>query len=208
MQESKLLDLDNQQLKCFYALSSQPMLITDQDALQILGMNESARKLTGYDNEDVFPQLVENILQTRNTRLAKLDATLTIQKNLKKEFTLINQNGKSGFVEVDQKPILYQGKEALLFSMTDITDKKLYRAMLEDAIEEEINLKTQNQELKKIAYLNLHLARKPLANILGLVNVLNQSASDRKTLAEALEFLRESGNQLDELIKNIDPQEY
>jgi light-regulated signal transduction histidine kinase (bacteriophytochrome) len=80
--------------------------------------------------------------------------------------------------------------------------------MLEEAIDEEIDLKIKNQELKQIAFKTYHLARKPLANILGLVNVLDQSAINDQTLAEAIEFLRESSNELDELIKGIDPQLY
>ena len=80
--------------------------------------------------------------------------------------------------------------------------------MLEEGIDEELSLKAKNKELKDLAYMNFHLVRKPLANILGLVNVLDGSVNSEKTLTEVLAFLKESGNELDELIKNLDPQQY
>lgn len=208
MCESLMLDFDNQHLKNFYVSSSQPMLIVDKDAGLILEMNDSAVKLAGYNLAEYFPQPVETVLRSRKNLLSVIDTGLSTQINLKKEFTLVNQNGKLGFVEADITTILYQEKEAMLYSLTDITDKKLYRAMLEDAIEEEISLKTQNQKLKKIAYLNLHLARKPLANILGLVNVIDQTKAVDQTLLKAITFLKESGQELNEVIKSIDPQSY
>ncbi|MGI4727474.1 MAG: PAS domain S-box protein [Janthinobacterium lividum] len=206
MCKNPLLNFDDQNLKSFFASSNQPMLILDSEGKLILEINDSAVKLTGYIFAEAIPQPVENILQTKKNRWASIDADMLSQKNnLKKEFTLIS---KPGFVEADLATILYQQKEALLFTLTDITDKKLYRAMLEDAIEEEINLKTQNQELKNIAYANLRLARKPLANILGLVDVIDQTETFDQTLVKAISFLKACGQELNEVIKSIDPQLY
>lgn len=201
-----MLNFDDLNLLDYFILSNQPMLLTNEDATLILTINAAAVKLTGFDFAAYFPQPVESILQTKKNRLASINIKPLTQKKLKKEFTLISKAGKTGFVEADITPVLFEGKEAQLFTLTDITEKKLYRAMLEDAMEEEVELKTQNRHLKKIAYLNLQLARRPLANILGLVDVIDQEAIADQTLAEAIAFLRESGRELNELIKTIDPE--
>ncbi len=202
-----MLNFDDLNLLNFFTLSNQPMLIADENAQLVLAINAAAVKLTGYIFAEHFPQPVESILQSKKNA-GGIDVKSAVRKNFKKEFTLINQHGKTGFAEADLMPVFYEGKEALLLTLTDITEKKLYRAMLEDAMEDEVELKTHNEQLKKIAYLNLHLARKPLANILGLVNVIDQEAIEDQTLAKAIAFLRESGQELNEVIKGIDPQLY
>jgi len=128
--------------------------------------------------------------------------------SVKKDISLLTKSGKTVFVEAVVSAVLFNGENAWLFTMSDVTEKKLYRNMLEEAIDEEISLKIRNQELTKIAFKNFHRARKPLANILGLVSLLDQSAINDQTLAEAIAFLRESSNELDELIKATDPQLY
>lgn len=201
-----MLNFDDLNLLNFFTLSNQPMLITTENEQLVLAINAAALKLTGYIFAEHFPQPMESILQSKKSKLACIDAKSATQKNFKKEFTLSNQYGKTGFAEAVITPVFFEGKEALLLTLTDITEKKLYRAMLEDAMEDEAELKIQNQQLKKIAYLNLHLARKPLANILGLVNVIDQEAIEDQTLAKAIAFLRESGQELNDVIKSIDPQ--
>ncbi len=205
-----LLNFEDKSLQTFFSCSHQSMLIADVEFKTVLEVNDAAINSCGYDKEEIFLQSVEKIIpQKEQQKLLQLaDASFTAQKTLKKEITLISKSGKIIYAEAVISAILYKGKEARLLTMTDVTEKKLYRNLLEEFIDTEISLQDKNQKLKTIACMNFHLARKPLANILGLVNVMDQSTIDDKTLSEAIEFLRESGNELDELIKNIDPQEY
>ena len=204
------LNFKDKSLKNFFLYSNQPMLVLKSDFQTILEINDIAVRTFGYSSEDVFLQPVEKMIpEKEQQKLMQLAATAkSAQQKIKKEISLISRSGKIIYTETVISSILYQGKAALLLTMTDITEKKLYRTMLEEAVEEEISLKDKNQHLKRIAYLNFHLARKPLANILGLVNVLDQATIADKTLAEAIEFLKESGHELDELIKGLDPQVY
>lgn len=204
-----MLDFEDKSLKNFFVNHNQPMLITDNDCRLILEINHTAIKITDHNNAEILPQAVETILHAQKQQhFGLIKEASSTQNQFKKELSLISKTGRITFVEAVITPILYQGKAARLFTMTDITEKKLYRNMLEDAFVEGIDLKAKNRQLKKIAYLNFHLARKPLANILGLVNVLDQAVNADQTLTEAIEFLKESGHELDKLIKSIDPQLY
>ncbi len=207
---SPMLDFEDKSLKSFFLTHNQPMLIADDNCKLILDMNDAVIKITGYNMDvEILPQAVETILHAKKQQhLGLIKEASSTQNQFKKELSLISKTGKITFVEAVITPILYRGTAARLFTMTDITEKKLYRTMLEDAFVEGVDLKDKNYQLKKIAYSNFHLARKPLANILGLVNVLDQAINADQTLVEAIEFLKESGHELNELIKGLNPQLY
>ncbi len=205
---NQLLDFEDKSLKSYFFSSNQLMCIMDSGFSSILEANDIVIKNLGYTREDFFLQSVEKIiLQKEQQKLFQLIANKQSALNqTKKEIILVSQSGNMISVETIVSDILFKGEEARLLTMADVTEKKLYREMLEEAVDEEISLKIKNKQLKNLAYLNFHKARKPLANILGLVNVLDQSVIADQTLAEAIEFLKESSNELDELIKRLDPQ--
>lgn len=206
---SQMLDFEDKSFKAIFYDNMQPMWITNADANIFLEINSAAEKAYGYIKDEVFLQSVEKIiLQKEQQKLQHLaQNTLSGNQQLKKEISLISKTGKLIYADAVVSIILYNGNEALLITLTDVSEKKLYRNMLEDAMELENQLKIRNKQLKDLAYFNFQSARKPLANILGLVNLLDQTMIGDKTLLQTIEFLRESGNQLDELIKGIEPQE-
>ncbi len=76
-------------------------------------------------------------------------------------------------------------------SMQDITQLK----------QKEWEIFKHNQKMLKIAHTNSHHVRKPLANILGLVNLLLQAhEEDREDL---LKMLKESSDELDSVLKGV-----
>jgi PAS domain S-box-containing protein len=60
----------------------------------------------------------------------------------------------------------------------------------------------QNEKLHQIAFINSHLVRRPLANILGLTGVLNQMELN-ENLRTLVKMIAESAAQLDLEVKNI-----
>lgn len=209
MTANPISNFEDKSLKNFFTYSFQSMLITDIDFKTILKINHTGLSFISYSEEEFTLQNVEKIIsKTSQQKLVQASNLPAEQNQFKKEISLISRSGKIKYAEAIVSPILFNGKNARLLILTDLTEKKLYRGLLEEAVEEELILKDKNTQLKKIAYLNFHLARKPLANILGLVNVLDQAVIADQTLAEAIEFLKESGLELDELIKGLDPQVY
>jgi len=74
------------------------------------------------------------------------------------------------------------------------------RNVTEDIIVQE-KLKTQNKVLRDIAFIQSHEVRRPLANILGVIEVLNNSNSVNNK--EIFDHLIESANELDMQIRSI-----
>ncbi len=210
MFNTPVLNFEDESLQNYFFTSNQSMWITDPGFLSILELNDTAIRIFGYSRVEISLQNVENIIpQNEQQKLISLLALAeTAKQPVKKEISFKSSSGKTLYIDTVLAGILFNGQPALLFTMTDMTEKKVYRNMLEQAIDQEMNLKARIQQLKNIAQMNFQQARKPLANILGLVNVIDQSAVSDKTLLEAIEFLRACGNELDELIRGSDPKSY
>ncbi len=88
---------------------------------------------------------------------------------------------------------VYPGVEGLAVYFQDITGQKHG--------EEQINLK--NQSLDQIAYINSHIIRKPLANILGIINSLEGLPCNEEHMDHPIKMLKQSATELDNRIKEI-----
>ncbi|MET3979302.1 PAS domain S-box-containing protein [Mucilaginibacter sp. UYP25] len=67
--------------------------------------------------------------------------------------------------------------------------------------EEQINIK--NASLDQIAHINSHIIRKPLANIMGIINSFEGIPCDEEHMAESIQMLKQSAIELDYIIKDI-----
>lgn len=81
----------------------------------------------------------------------------------------------------------------------DITDLKL---MTERSKKSEKKVLSQIAIMENIAWSQSHIVRKPLANILGLVNIILEE-EDQKNQELLFKYLKESTEELDEVVKNI-----
>jgi signal transduction histidine kinase len=75
----------------------------------------------------------------------------------------------------------------------NITERKLHEKKIEQ----------QNEQLKQIAFITSHQVRVPLANILGLVNVLDKEDPLSAANITIIEHIKTSAEQLDKTIINM-----
>jgi len=108
-------------------------------------------------------------------------------------YRIILPDGKTKYIE--SHAIIKKSESGKIISLIgtnrDITDDVL--------VQEKI--KTQNKILREIAFSQSHEVRRPLANILGVIEVLRTSGAINDL--EIFEHLAESANQLDMQIRNI-----
>jgi PAS domain S-box-containing protein len=86
---------------------------------------------------------------------------------------------------------IYPGSDGLAVYFQNITSQK--------RDEEQLNIK--NESLDRIAYINSHMMRKPLANILGIINSLEDSPHEH--FDEPIKMLKKSATELDNIVKDI-----
>lgn len=88
-------------------------------------------------------------------------------------------------------------------SIFKVVDRKKFEDELRSRKEKaELEALRKQESLKKVASDQSHLVRAPLANVLGLIALLEQ-AELNGTSNELIVMLKESANQLDTVVKNI-----
>jgi len=92
-------------------------------------------------------------------------------------------------------PVLDQNGQYIGFvlSSTDITERKKH----------ELQIELQNQALREIAQVQSHVIRRPLANMMGLMELVNGTNISDEENEHILSMLRQSSIELDDMIRNI-----
>jgi PAS domain S-box-containing protein len=94
---------------------------------------------------------------------------------------------------VQYSPVFWEGDMiGVSISFTDIDRRKRY----------ELKLEAQNQTLSRISQIQSHDVRRPLANILGLIDLIKTS-SDPSEINTMLEYLQRSATVLDQMIHTV-----
>lgn len=110
--------------------------------------------------------------------------------------TLRKHNGKGGFVTTQWEMQAYfddDGQPGGIFCIGyNITEFVDTRSQLHSA----------HTQLDDIAFIQSHIVRKPLANIIGLTNLIQQEVSDER-LNHFCEMLKQSAEELDGVVKDI-----
>ncbi|HVX52502.1 MAG TPA: PAS domain S-box protein [Chitinophagaceae bacterium] len=161
-------------------------------ARQVIYWNSCAEKMFGWPKKDIFLQDIA-VLVPGVAILQKIDygeswdgeADLKhkdgslIQVHLTKSPVFDNHNNVAGFIGIAKD-----------ISETKIVHKKLVK---------------QNNQFRQIARLQSHAVRRPLANILGLIDLI-QYYSDKNEPKEVLymiNLLKQSSEDLDDIIRRI-----
>ena len=154
--------------------------------------------LYGFAKDTPFPpyKIFKKMMHPEDKEMMKkiLAGLAEGKKSIDSAIYRINMpNGKIRYIEahaiVQKSP---EGKPIRLIGTNrNITD--------DIAVQEK--MKTQNKVLRDIAFIQSHEVRRPLANILGVIEVLNSSNSVQNK--EIFDHLIESANELDMQIRSI-----
>ncbi|MDP9082129.1 MAG: PAS domain-containing protein [Bacteroidota bacterium] len=110
--------------------------------------------------------------------------------------TLRKHNGRGGFVTTQwEMQALFDGQgqpEGIFCMGYNITEFVETRSQLNSA----------HTQLNEIGFIQSHMVRKPLANIIGLADLIQQEATDER-LVQFCGMMKDSTAELDEVIKAI-----
>ncbi|WP_423148658.1 PAS domain S-box protein [Rubrolithibacter danxiaensis] len=143
-------------------------------------LSEWAQRIHPQDLEGIENSIEKAVLQTdvqywqQEYRYKRIDDTYAVIVD--RGYILRNESGEA---------------VRMVGAMQDISKNK----------ENEYKILQQNERLQQIAQINSHDIRKPLANILGILDMLQEHKVD--TSAELLELLKKSGVELDEMVREI-----
>jgi PAS domain S-box-containing protein len=161
------------------------VIILDANSL-IEWVNTSFTRLTGYTFAEVVGQRPSSFLHGPETDHHVLDQIMqNVQsgKPFSGEILNYRKDGSTFWLRLTVSPVLTKGKITNYVTVqTDITA-----------------IKEQNNRLRDIAFTASHGFRKPLANILGLVSIIDETDNQQAVIAD----LKRSAEELDKEVKVI-----
>lgn len=95
---------------------------------------------------------------------------------------------------------IYPATAGATIYITDITEQK---ELLQSVIDEKAKLQAQNLKLSEIAWIQSHKVRSPLANILGLIPLLDFSTPENPENAAVLTGIKTASERLDAVVHEI-----
>ncbi len=166
-----------------FELSPQPIFVIDADTHHILDVNQACEKLYEFKKEELINQSIKTIFKDEES-IFDNHQTIITQTHKKK-------NKEKIIAEVKYNKIIHNNKEAIIIVSNDITK----------SIEHLNEIESQNTKLKDIAWIQSHIVRAPLTNILGLIKLINETNSVNDI--ELLNHLNQSVLELDNSINEI-----
>ena len=175
-----------------------PMCFTDTQGV-FIRVNQAFCNLFDYKREDL---LGKNILDVQFNHLPEsgkvefIEESQKLLQNLQvnqKEYCLKTQTGKQIYVELIRKLVEVNGKKAISAYFADVTEKR----------DIQVQILEQNKRLKEFAFITSHKIRQPLANILGLIELVKSDSHSGQDVTITLETLRMLTSQLDGVVNEM-----
>jgi PAS domain S-box-containing protein len=179
-----------------FDLSPLPKWVFDLHTLRFLDVNKAAIENYGYSHGEFLAMTIRDISPGYGaTELKAILRKTDKQNNLTSKgiFSHKKKNGDLIDVDIQSNTIEYQGSKASLAIAHDITDRLKYIKKIEK----------QNEALKEISWMQSHIIRAPLAKIMALIPMIQNTDYDEAEKGTALTYLAEAATELDEVIKNI-----
>ena len=135
-----------------------------------------------YINEDILPDFKLFIDQALNGRICQTEY-----------FANFPKSGKA-WIRLEIYPVYDENKEVIgvSYNAIDVSTRKLDKMTIED----------QSKRLKEIAFTQSHVIRKPVANMIGLINLIEKEQLDEEN-KYILSKLQESLEELDSAIYDL-----
>lgn len=176
----------------------------DDPSPQIIYVNEAFTRITGYTEDEVSgksPRILEGPNSDKD-ELARLTEAVYNWKPC--EITIINykKNGEEYWVNISISPVADEKGHYthMIAILRDITSKK--KAELELKLFAD-DLFSRNKELHQFGYVVSHNLRSPIANIMGITNLLELDKDDPETLERCTTNLKTAVHSLDSVVKDL-----
>lgn len=196
---AKKLELSNKRYKLITKATKDVIWDWDLETNQTSRHN-SFEKHFGYSSDstlnvnvwevNIFPADKERILKSIRTAIQNPN-----EKFWREEYRFLKADGTIAFITDQGYLIRNADKKAvrMVGAMHDNTELK----------EKELHILKQNQQLRDIAQINSHVIRRPVATILGLMDLLDKKSISGEENIEILHHLETTTQELDAVIRRV-----
>ena len=195
------------QYKKLFNESPIPIWIYDTKTLQFLAVNEAAIASYDYSESQFLNMTIQNIYPEEDWENFQ-KSILTGKTNSNRGiWRHRNKSGELFLVDIHSNPIEYYQYSACLVSAINVQDKiiadKLNIELGQTITEYKEHVENQNRNLREIAWAHSHKLRAPVANILGLIPLLNRKEISDPINVEILDKIMHCTKNLDIVIHEI-----
>jgi PAS domain S-box-containing protein len=198
MEDIKQLQTENKQLRGLAVVTEKThnMILIGDERGNIEWVNEGFVRNTGYTLNEIKGKSPSSFLHGKNTdpdTVQEIFVALSKGESHTCELINYNKKGEEYWVEINITPIKneYGTIEQFVSVELDITERK----------NEQLRLMAQNKSLREISFIQSHEVRRPLASIMGLVDLLSQESIDDRQ--KIIEYLQLSCQELDAVIERV-----
>jgi PAS domain S-box-containing protein len=170
--------------------------IAQDEKLQYV--NPQFQKMTGFGKAELLGQELLSLVASEDIDVVKSSMVFTLREasSYPCEYRILNKTGQIKWVMQTVAPIHYEGREAILGNLMDITERKYLERKV---IEYEELSKMKSDLLATVS----HELRTPLATIKGYSTMILDYFS-KLTSDETREYLKSIDNSTDRLSKLVD----
>ncbi|WP_291132950.1 PAS domain-containing protein [Flavobacterium sp. UBA7682] len=188
----------NERFKLLTKATIEAIIDWDIDSKTVF-WGDGFHSLLGYDLSKT-----DNRLWSSNIHPEDRKKVLSNLNRALKDPTKQNFNAEFRFLKANRDVAYVQHRSVLI---RDINGKvtRVLGAMIDltDTLERMRKIEMQNKVLKDISWTQSHMARAPLANILGLINLMKDNKSLGINDENLIDYISESANKLDDIIRDI-----
>lgn len=168
-------------------------------------VNEGFTNLTGYTFDEAVGRTPRSLLRGEETdriTMDRIDQKLKEGRPFTEEILNYKKSGEKIWLSLDITPVLDDVGHITRFIniQTDITFRKETEA---SQLELTKDLFRQNRDLQQFTYIVSHNLRSPVANVMGLVDMITLVEKDSALFNESLAYLKTSINRLDTVLKDL-----
>lgn len=185
------LDASERYFRNTFEANPVPMYVFDVENGKFLHANDAACTKYGYTKEEFLQMNIVDIRpQSESSKLMDLTSMIN-NRDYSGILIHINKNKEVFPVEIETNTIRFEEREARLVLATDVSERIDYIQKIE----------RQNKDLKEIAWIQSHMVRAPLANIMSLTEFLIKYPGE--DTQQTLNFLNDSSQKLNMAIESI-----
>jgi len=194
-ESNHLLTQSEEHYKTLFSQSPLSICIYDRETLRFLQVNEAATRTYGYQEHEFLRMDftdIQSLTGITEIHESLVDRDIITALSNQQIALHVRKDGKLIHVDIKTSDFTFEGKLARLVIATDITQK----------VNDMIAIKQQNEKLRQIAFMQSHVVRVPLANIMGLSNLIMEDITS-ETQKDLFNYLNLSVKQLDDVIRDI-----
>jgi len=202
------------QTQSIFDLAPNPVLIIELDTLELIAANQSATQTFGPATGQIFRQIFASAQAERSAHdQQQLDAQVRSAEPVRFTSRATLEDGKSFFLDVAVRGITWQGRNAAIVIIADITERKRYEETilrLNEELEQHVAARTaaleaKNKELETFTYSVSHDLKAPLRGIDGYSRLLldDHAASLDEEGRHFLHTIRQATARMNQLIDDL-----